>query len=75
MPFLRVYPSHANYFLCEVTSDWTATDMARTLLARHGILVKDLTDKEGFERGQFIRVAVRNGADNQKLVAALRSLS
>ena len=74
VPFLKVYPSHANYFLCELVSGLSAADLARTLLAKHGILIKDLTGKEGFERGQFIRVAVRNEADNRKLVGALSTL-
>jgi histidinol-phosphate/aromatic aminotransferase/cobyric acid decarboxylase-like protein len=72
IPFLKTFPSQANYFLCEVTARFSATDLARILLSKHSILIKDLTGKDGFERGQFIRIAIRNGADNDQLIAALR---
>jgi histidinol-phosphate/aromatic aminotransferase/cobyric acid decarboxylase-like protein/choline kinase len=72
--FLKTHPSHANYFLCEVVDQFSATELARLLLSRYGFLIKDLTGKEGFEQGQFIRVAVRNKADNWRFVEALRDL-
>lgn len=76
IPFIKVYPSHANYFLCELDpAQQRATELAEQLLVRHGILVKDLTGKEGLEKGQFIRVAVRSDADNQRLVAALKGMA
>ena len=75
VPFLQVYPSQANYFLCAVRAPRTSLEITRFLLSRHGILIKDLAGKEGFEHGQFIRVAVRNEADNRQLVAALRELA
>lgn len=72
VPYLQVFPSQANYFLCEVRGQTSAVDLTRILLSRYGILIKDLSGKEGFERGQFIRLAVRNEADNRRLVEALR---
>lgn len=72
--FLKIHPSHANYFLCEVVARFSATELARILLSRYGLLIKDLTGKEGFEQGQFIRVAVRDKGDNWRLVEALRNL-
>ena len=74
-PFLKTFPSQANYFLCEVTARFSATDLARILLSKHSILIKDLTGKTGFGCGQFIRIAIRNEADNNRLIAALRQLN
>lgn len=72
--FLEVFPSQANFILCRVSAKYTATSLARLLLSRHGMLIKDLTGKEGFEEGHFIQMAVRSEADNRRLTNALRSL-
>ncbi|HWC34890.1 MAG TPA: aminotransferase class I/II-fold pyridoxal phosphate-dependent enzyme [Mycobacteriales bacterium] len=70
LPSLRVVPSHGNYLLCELPGSLTATDVAQRLLGE-SILVKDCTGKPGLEHGQFIRVAVKLPADNERLVDAL----
>ena len=36
--------------------------------------IKDLSSKKGFENGQFIRLAVRDAEDNNKLLAALKEI-
>lgn len=73
--YLRVIPSAANYFLCEVTSRFTAAELTRLLLDRYGLLIKNCSGKRGFPEGsQFIRIAVRDTADNRLLVDALKSL-
>lgn len=73
--YLRVIPSAANYFLCEVTSRFTAAELTRLLLDRYGLLIKNCSGKRGFPDGsQFIRLAVRDTADNRLLVDALKSL-
>ncbi len=73
--YLRVIPSAANYFLCEVTSRFTAAELTRLLLDRYGLLIKNCSGKRGFPDGsQFIRIAVRDTADNRLLVDALKSL-
>ena len=41
IPYLRVIPSQANYFLCEVTGTYTATELTSLLLKRYNILIKD----------------------------------
>ena len=48
IPFLRVIPSQANYFLCEVTGRYTATELTQTLLQRYNILIKDCGTKSAF---------------------------
>lgn len=73
--YLRVMPSAANYFLCEVTSRFTAGELTRILLDRYNLLIKDCSGKRGFPSGaQYIRIAVRDTADNRVLTDALKSL-
>ena len=74
IPFLRVIPSCANYFMCELTGGWKAHDVCVALLDRYGILIKELNGKPGIQ-GEFIRIAVRDDADNRYLVEAMRQLA
>lgn len=67
--FLRVIPSEANYFLCEVLNPHTPRELAAQLLKQHNILIKDCSSKCN---GAYIRIAVRDTHDNNKLVEALR---
>jgi histidinol-phosphate/aromatic aminotransferase/cobyric acid decarboxylase-like protein len=72
--FLKAYPSQANYFLCEITSNFTAKDLTEKLLFDHDIFVKDLSNKFGFEGKNYLRVAVRNHKDNDFLISKLSSI-
>lgn len=74
IPWLRVVPSQANYFLCEV-SGMTSADLTLRLLTDHQLLIKDCSSKKGFpaER-QYVRIAIRNRADNARLVRALEEI-
>ena len=74
VPFLRVIPSQANYFLCEVTSKYTSHELAVILLNQYNILIKDCSVKKVFNGRNYVRLAIRNRSDNQKLIEALRSL-
>lgn len=74
VPYLRVIPSQANYFLCEVTGKYTATELTHLLLLRYNILVKDCGTKSAFAGKQYIRIAIRNRADNAFFVEALKEL-
>lgn len=73
IPFLRVIPSEANYFLCEVLPPYTSHGLTEKLLSEHNILVKDCSTKKGFDRKNYIRVAVRNKKDNDKLINVLKN--
>ena len=73
IPFLKVYPSQANFFLCKVTDRFTAHELALKLL-KHNILVKDCGDGKAFNGGDFIRFAVRDRKDNGYLIEILKSL-
>jgi len=70
IPFLRVFPSQANYYLCEVISCFTSRELAVRLLGEN-ILVKDCSSKNGFDGKSYIRIAVRNRTDNDRIIAAL----
>lgn len=70
--WLRVIPSQANYFLCEVLDKYTSHELMRMLLIRHNIFIKDCSTKFAFGGRNYIRIAVRNEEDNNKLVECLR---
>ena len=71
--YIKVYPSQANYVLCELTNRFKSKALAVKLLESHNILIKDLGDKVTFEGREFIRLAVRNTEDNDYLVKVLKS--
>lgn len=72
--FLRVIPSQANYFLCEIRNKYSSESLTSILLNQFDILVKDCGDKISFENKNFIRIAVRDRADNKKIIQALSLL-
>lgn len=72
IPFLRVIPSQANYFLCEITGRFTAGELTEKLLNAADILIKDCSTKVAFNGKNYIRLAVRDTADNDKLVDTLK---
>ena len=74
IPFLRVIPSEANYFLCEVLPPFTSHGLVATLLKHHNILLKDCSTKRAFDGRNYVRIAIRDHRDNDRLTAALRSL-
>lgn len=75
IPFLRVIPSQANYFMCElVGGKYTSHELAVKLLVRYNILIKDCSGKSAFDGGEYIRIAVRDRNDNHRLVEALKEL-
>lgn len=72
--FLRVIPSQANYFLCEVHGI-TSAELTLKLLDEHDILIKDCGNKKGFGSDrQYIRIAIRDREDNSRLAKVLKSL-
>jgi histidinol-phosphate/aromatic aminotransferase/cobyric acid decarboxylase-like protein/choline kinase len=76
IPFLRVMPSQANYFLCEVLPPYTAKEIVIYALRQHNILTRDCSLKPGLDPNkQYMRIAVRNHQDNTRLVEALKQFS
>lgn len=72
IPGLRILPTQANYVMAELTGGVTAKALTRRLLLEHELLIKDLSAK--VRGGQYIRLAIRDDADNQRLVDALRDV-
>lgn len=72
--FLRVVPSQANYFLCEVKGKYTSEELTETLLAKCNILIKDCGSKNAMKGRNYVRISVRDSADNDCLVKALKDL-
>ena len=71
---MRVLPSQANYFCCEVKGEFTSHELSKRLLAQFNIMIKDCDTKTGLRGRNFIRVSVRGAEDNDRLVDALLSL-
>ena len=65
---IRVISSQANYVMIELTEGKTTEELVQNLLDKYNILIKDLKSKTG---GEYLRIAVRNTADNNALLNAL----
>ena len=75
VPYLRVMPTQANYFLCEVLPPYSATEIVICMLRQHNILTRDCSGKPGLNpKKQYMRIAVRNHEDNSRLVEGLKLL-
>jgi len=73
IPFLKVYPSQANYFLCQVKGGLTSRQLAIALL-NNNVLIKDCGTKKAFDGGNYIRIAIRDRKDNQRLIKELNRI-
>ena len=71
IPFLRVMPSQANYFLCEVLPPFTARELVVKMLQQHNILLRDCSEKQGLDGKQYMRISVRSHEDNAQLISAM----
>jgi threonine-phosphate decarboxylase len=67
---LRIYPSVANFVLIELPASTCAGEVTDRL-ASEGVLVRDCSTLPGLT-AQMIRVAVKTGKENRRLIAALR---
>lgn len=72
--YLRVLPSQANYYLVEVLPPYTANGLVLKMLKEYNILMRDCSGKAGLDKGQYMRIAVRDHVDNKKLISALKQL-
>lgn len=70
LPGLRVIPSQANYVMAELTGNVSARALTKALLLKYNLFIKDLTLK--MNGSQYVRLAVRNTKDNNKLLEALK---
>ena len=72
--WLRVIPSQANYFLCQLTGRHTSGQLTEQLLNRFNILIKDCDSKTGLAGRNMVRIAIRDAHDNDMLIKALKQL-
>ena len=71
IPFLRIFPSQANYVMCELLNDVKSDELAIYLLKKN-ILIKNLTNKID-DGKEYIRIAVRTEAENSQLIDLLKT--
>ena len=74
IPFLEVYPSQANYFLCQVKGNISSRQLAIKLL-KNNVLIKDCGIKKAFNGESYIRIAIRDRKDNLRLIEELKKIS
>ena len=74
IPSLRVIPSQANYVMVELVNGMCAKELTKVLLVKYNLLIKDLSGKIKLDNRQYIRLAVRNEQDNERLICALREV-
>jgi histidinol-phosphate/aromatic aminotransferase/cobyric acid decarboxylase-like protein len=70
VPGVRVIPSQANFIMVELEEGISPKELLKKLLVKHEILIKELTTKTNGRN--YLRLAVRNTADNDKLIHALK---
>ena len=58
--------------MVEITGGKKATEVTKRLLSDYGILIKDLSAK--IKGGEYLRLAVRDTKDNDKLIDALSNV-
>ena len=73
---LIVYPSQANYIMCQIRDEAgiTSAQLSLEMMKRYNILIKNLSFKKGFEGKNFIRVAIKNQEDNLLLIKAINEI-
>ena len=69
---VRVLPTQANYFMLELLNGQSAHEVATRLYRQYDILVKDLSTK--LDSDKYLRVAIRNRDDNERLIGALKEV-
>ncbi len=70
--FLRIIPSEANYFLCEIKSFFSSFSLATSLIKEHNILIKDCSQKKGFNNKSYVRIAIKSKLENDILLKVLK---
>ena len=65
---IRVIPSQANFVMVEIDKKYSVPELVKKLLIKHDLLIKGLSEK--VKGGNYVRLAVRNTVDNDKLVEA-----
>lgn len=69
---IRVIPSQASYIMLEITDGINSKEFTKTMLLKYNLFVKDLSTE--IKNGQYIRIAIRDQKDNDKLISAIRRI-
>ncbi|WP_447980205.1 threonine-phosphate decarboxylase CobD [Candidatus Nitrospira bockiana] len=69
---MRVYPSAANFLLLELPPPFRASHVA-SMLRKQGLLIRDCSGVSGLT-DRTVRIAVRTGRENQRLIRAMRGV-
>lgn len=69
---IEAYESVANFLLFKLPpGELDSTRLRALLIRQHGLVIRDCRSFEGMADGRFVRVAVRNHSDNERLVSAI----
>lgn len=71
--WLKPYPSEANFLLVRITAETLSSSHLQARLEGRNILIRDAGNFPGLGR-QYIRIAVRNRPENERLIAELCSI-
>ena len=74
IPFLHVMPSQANYFFLEVLPPYKPKQLCSILLKDYKLLGSACLAKKGIGSNRYMRIAIRNHGDNERLIKALLEL-
>ena len=70
--WIRVIPSQANYIMVELDEKYNnVKTLAKNLLIKHNLLVKELTGKTNWKN--YLRIAVKNSEENNSLIDAIKA--
>lgn len=73
IPYLRVIPSQANYFLCEVIDRFTSAELTQKLI-ENDVIISNCGLKRNMNGLNLVRLAIRDRKDNMKLIEILKNL-
>ncbi|MBP7358844.1 MAG: aminotransferase class I/II-fold pyridoxal phosphate-dependent enzyme [Prevotella sp.] len=71
--YLRVIPSQANFFLCEIIHKFTSAELIEILI-EHDVLISDCGQKSNMNGKNIVRFAIRGREDNDQLIKILKDL-
>ncbi len=74
IPFIHVMPSQANFFFLEILTPYTSRMLCAILLKQYNILASACLAKKGIESNKYMRIAIRDNIDNEKLIRAFKDL-
>lgn len=69
---IRAIPSQSNYVMVEIKGKYSARELTINLYTKYNILIKDLTNKVKNNNKEYVRLAIKNDEDNNKLIKILK---